>query len=221
MHWLSWESLVSHSGLTVLSAEIQTHFGSCSLLPSLSSTARALLAARSSSPVTAGLCHPKIPAERFYYKEVGRHRHNREGKVRGSQNTLPGHTVSPALFPVMSLPLCLATYPGKWDLTRDRTQSSEQISSSEPLISQHSMSGYEEPGVPILLEMAGFELLVCKPRQESVPRGWDIASIPLPWHCPPADQLLAYLLLLTRRRTEPFWILASLRVSCSSSCLEL
>lgn len=146
------------------------------------------LAARSSSPVTAGLCHPKYLQKIFCcccYKEARKHRHKGKGQVRGSQNALPCHTISPALFLVMSLPLF--PYPGKRDLTRDRTGSSNQISSSEPLISQHSMSGYEEPGVSILLEMAGFEFRVCilQTPTRKRPKGLrHTPSISLPSHRP-------------------------------------
>lgn len=61
----------------------------------------------------------------------------------------------------------------------------------------------------------------CKLQWESVPWTEMYRAFPFPCTAPAADELLAYLLLLTRSRTEPFWILAAFKVSCSSSCLEL
>lgn len=73
----------------------------------------------------------------------------------------PHRTSSFALLHVLSLPLCSAT--GKRDLLRDRTGGIHPVpSSSYPLISHHSVSGAEEPRIPIyLLEIAGFEFPGC------------------------------------------------------------
>lgn len=153
-------------------------------MPSLSSTARALLAARSSSPVTAGLCRPQIPAESIYYKEVGRHRHKRRKSERFPEHSPRSHNF-PCPFSCNVSPSVLGHIP--WRMRPDQRQdtNSKQISSSDLPISQHSMSGYEEPGVPILLEMAGFEFLV---RILQIPTRKCPKGLRHSEHCPPGRQ---------------------------------
>lgn len=119
-------------------------------------TARALLVAGSTSPVTRTVPPPNTCRKYL----LQRSRETQQDK-REVPRTLSHVSQPPLPFFLSCFSLCAWLHIQENETCPETGQAA--ATSPELLISQH-MSGFEEPGASILLEMAGSEFLVCLPQ---------------------------------------------------------